>query len=51
MTSQERPSGGDWDLVIIHTIHPDIDYSWIGDCKLVLDATYQFDVIPDRYVP
>ena len=26
------------------------DYSWVGDCPLVLDGTYQFDAVPHRTV-
>ncbi len=37
------PDGASWDLVIIHGVHPDTDYSWVGDCPQVLDATYLFD--------
>jgi hypothetical protein len=28
---------------VIHTVHPDNDYSWAQDCPRVLDATYTFD--------
>ena len=38
--SEEKP-GTDWDLVIVHTLHPGFDYAWAQDC-LVLDATYRF---------
>ena len=40
----------DWDLVIAHTLHPGIDYSWAADCVRVLDATYRFDAAPHRAV-
>ena len=50
MQSEEAPVGTDWDLAIIHTVHPNRDYSWVGDCPQVLDATYQFDVAPHRAV-
>jgi UDP-N-acetyl-D-glucosamine dehydrogenase len=39
--SSEPNPGTDWDLVIVHTTHPGIDYSWAQDCP-VLDATYRF---------
>jgi UDP-N-acetyl-D-glucosamine dehydrogenase len=39
----------DWDLVIVHTTHPDVDYAWARKCH-VLDATYQFDDAPERVV-
>jgi UDP-N-acetyl-D-glucosamine dehydrogenase len=50
MNSTESPSGDDWDLAIIHTVHPGVDYSWVQKCPRVLDATYQFDDIPHRTV-
>jgi UDP-N-acetyl-D-glucosamine dehydrogenase len=50
MQSEEAPAGSDWDLAIIHTVHPNQDYSWVRDCPRVLDATYQFDVAPHRVV-
>lgn len=43
MDSTVEPAAQDWDLVLIHTVQPGHDYSWIADCPLVLDATYRFD--------
>jgi nucleotide sugar dehydrogenase len=43
LTSTPAPRGPDYDLAVIHTVHPDSDYSWVDDCPQVLDATYQFD--------
>jgi UDP-N-acetyl-D-glucosamine dehydrogenase len=40
LRSEEDP-GSDWDLVIVHTMHPGFDYSWARSCR-VLDATYRF---------
>jgi len=39
--SSEEDTGTDWDLVIVHTLHPGFDYTWAQNC-LVLDATYRF---------
>jgi UDP-N-acetyl-D-glucosamine dehydrogenase len=39
----------DWDLVIVHTIHPGVDYDWLQRCQ-VLDATYQFEDAAQRVV-
>jgi UDP-N-acetyl-D-glucosamine dehydrogenase len=47
--SSEASPGADWDLVIIHTLHPGVDYSWAQSCR-VLDATYRFDAAPGRAV-
>jgi UDP-N-acetyl-D-glucosamine dehydrogenase len=46
--SVPAPCGADWDLAIIHTLHPGVDYSWARDCPRVLDATYRFDAAPQR---
>jgi UDP-N-acetyl-D-glucosamine dehydrogenase len=43
MTSTPAPRGPDYDLAVIHTVHPDADYSWAQNCPQVLDATYKFD--------
>ncbi|WP_020659893.1 nucleotide sugar dehydrogenase [Amycolatopsis benzoatilytica] len=51
MTSVPEPWKTGWDLALIHTAHPQIDYSWVaGCCAQVLDATYRFDA-PHRVVP
>ena len=44
--SVAAPAGADWDLAVIHTLHPGFDYTWVPDCPRVLDATYQFDGAP-----
>jgi UDP-N-acetyl-D-glucosamine dehydrogenase len=43
MTNTPAPRGPDYDLAVIHTVHPDADYSWVWNCPQVLDATYKFD--------
>ncbi|GAA0502606.1 nucleotide sugar dehydrogenase [Saccharopolyspora subtropica] len=50
MVGEPAPRGRDWDLVVIHTVHPGMDYSWARDCPRVLDATYLFDSVPHRRV-
>lgn len=42
MDSVRDPSATDWDLAVIHTIHPGFDYQWAHQCPVVLDATYRF---------
>jgi len=37
----DDPDAFDAGLVILHTVHRDSDLSWIGDDRLVLDATYR----------
>jgi UDP-N-acetyl-D-glucosamine dehydrogenase len=51
MRSVTAPSGADWDLAVIHVLHPRTnnnyaDNNWIGDCPRILDATYQFNNAP-----
>jgi UDP-N-acetyl-D-glucosamine dehydrogenase len=50
MQTVAAPRGADWDLAIVHTHQPGQDYSWVRDCPRVLDATYQFDAVPNRAV-
>ncbi|MBB5157826.1 nucleotide sugar dehydrogenase [Saccharopolyspora phatthalungensis] len=50
LTGEQSPRGRDWDVTVLHTLHPGIDYSWARDCPRVLDATYQFDAVPHRRV-
>ena len=42
------PRGDDYDLVIVHTLHPHGHYGWVTSCEHVLDATYQFSGGPNR---
>lgn len=48
--SEVAPRGADWDLVVIHTVHPGVEHGWVADCPLVLDATYRFALAPHRQV-
>jgi UDP-N-acetyl-D-glucosamine dehydrogenase len=48
LDSTPRPQGSDWDLVIMHTVHPGHDYDWATSCPLLLDGTYRFDRAPHR---
>ncbi|WP_026152303.1 nucleotide sugar dehydrogenase [Actinopolyspora halophila] len=48
LISGENPDDEKWDLVLIHTVHPGVDYDWVIDYPLVLDATYRFDRVPHR---
>ncbi|TQC47012.1 nucleotide sugar dehydrogenase [Rhodococcus sp. WS4] len=43
LSDETDPARGNWDLVIAHTLHPTVDYSWIASAPLVLDATYKLD--------
>ena len=50
MASDAGAPDAEWDLVLLHTVHPGHDYSWVGRNPTVLDATYRFDVLPQRHV-
>lgn len=39
-----------WDLVLLHTVHPGADLSWVSQQPVVLDATYRFAAAPQRHV-
>lgn len=40
----EDPAVTEPDLVLVHTLHPDVDHGWISQQPAVLDATYRLDV-------
>ena len=44
------PQGPDFDLAVVHTLHPGLDYTWAYDVPVVLDATYQFSGAAHRAV-
>lgn len=48
LQSVGEPGGGEWDLVLMHTIHPGFDYEWAQACPQVLDGTYRFDAAAHR---
>ncbi|MFE0426218.1 hypothetical protein [Streptomyces sp. NPDC058953] len=42
LESVSHPGDGEWELVLLHTVHPGHDYDWVGGGPLVVDATYRF---------
>ncbi len=38
-----HPEWQDWDLVLVHTLHPGVPTAWLADVPVVLDATYRLD--------
>lgn len=48
LRSEPDPDGNEWNLVLLHTVHPGHDYEWVRRCPRVLDATYQFDSAEHR---
>jgi nucleotide sugar dehydrogenase len=47
LLSVDRPDQ-DWDLVIVHTVHPGTELKWLERQPSVLDATYRLDNVPHR---
>jgi nucleotide sugar dehydrogenase len=45
-----RPAADEADLILVHTLHPGVDHSWIDHHPAVLDASYRLDVA-HRQVP
>ena len=50
LRSVAAPRGPDYDLAVVHTLHPGLDYTWAHDAPVVLDATYQFSGAAHRAV-
>ncbi|GAB1694347.1 nucleotide sugar dehydrogenase [Krasilnikovia sp. M28-CT-15] len=50
LTSVLAPEATDWDLVIVHTVHPGSDVSWLSDVPAVLDTTYRLGELTHRSV-
>lgn len=49
LESVEEPDAGDYDLVVVCTLHPQADHDWIRDARLVLDCTHRAPVAaPER---
>ncbi len=44
------PRGADFDLAVVHTLHPGVGYTWVAGCPRVLDATYEFGSAPHSAV-
>jgi UDP-N-acetyl-D-glucosamine dehydrogenase len=39
-----------WDLVIVHTLHPEADTSWLADAPALLDTTYRLGSLARRSI-
>jgi nucleotide sugar dehydrogenase len=44
-----EPSLVEWDLIIVHTVHPTSDTGWLAAHGAVLDTTYRLTGIPQRW--
>jgi UDP-N-acetyl-D-glucosamine dehydrogenase len=40
----DDPAATEADLVLVHTLHPDVDHGWIASRPIVLDATYRLGI-------
>ena len=47
---QQNPADGEWDLVLVHTIHRADEHGWLADVGTVLDTTYRLTDVPARHV-
>ena len=50
LRSVEAPGEMRWDLVVVHTLHPNSDVAWLGDAPAVLDTTYRLGGVGHRTV-
>jgi UDP-N-acetyl-D-glucosamine dehydrogenase len=41
LISVAEPSASDYDLIVLHTIHPERDYGFLGEAWPILDCTYR----------
>ncbi|WP_232050494.1 nucleotide sugar dehydrogenase [Actinoplanes sp. OR16] len=48
MRSQDHPAEARWDLVVVHTVHPGAELSWLDRQPAVLDTTYRLNGIASR---
>jgi nucleotide sugar dehydrogenase len=44
LDSVDSPAAEAPDLILVHTMHPDVDHSWIAEHPTVLDATYRLGI-------
>lgn len=44
------PHRQEWDLVVVHTVHPAADHSWLSEVPNLLDASYGLPESPHRSV-
>jgi nucleotide sugar dehydrogenase len=45
-----EPGLADWDLVVVHTVHPTSSTRWLAQHRAVLDTTYRLTGLPQRWV-
>jgi len=45
-----QPADEEWDLVVVHTIHPGQDCGWLSGQPAVLDTTYRLAELAGRHI-
>jgi len=50
LKSLSDPVAPDYDLILVHTLHPGTSYDRIAECPTVLDATYRLTNVDHRMV-
>ncbi|MFI5494846.1 nucleotide sugar dehydrogenase [Actinoplanes sp. NPDC051859] len=50
LRSVQTTDPSEWDAVLVHTLHPGVDYSWLADTSVLLDATYRLNELVHRVV-
>ncbi len=50
LTSVDQPEAGDFDAIVVHTVHPGLVHTWMAKAPIVLDTSYRLDALPDRAV-
>ncbi|RVW07121.1 nucleotide sugar dehydrogenase [Prescottella agglutinans] len=48
LTDVADPGAFEADLVIVHTVHDEVDLGWLETARAVLDTTYRLDRVPSR---
>jgi UDP-N-acetyl-D-glucosamine dehydrogenase len=44
-----EPGQSDWDLIVVHTVHPTTHTRWLTEHAAVLDTTYRLTDLPQRW--
>lgn len=50
MHSVRATDASEWDAVLVHTLHPGVDHTWLDNTPVLLDATYRLTDIGHRSV-
>lgn len=50
LRNHAAPDQSEWDLVVVHTLHPGLDHDWLTKQAIVLDTTYRLHSVEKRHV-